>query len=145
MPGVNGDETFSCLFESLDEGNKIWNKRTPVLLLSISKTTYGKNDKPNPYHQFDLGASMAYLAVQATAMGLFIHQMGGFSAEKVISGLAIPEPYQPVTIAAIGYAGDPESLDAFNLRREMAPRERMPFSDFVFSGKFGEPSSLFTD
>ena len=35
--GIRPDDTWQKIYESLAEGNKIWNKNTPVLVVSIGK------------------------------------------------------------------------------------------------------------
>jgi hypothetical protein len=43
---------------------------------------------------------------------------------------------------AIGYPGDPASLPEDLRQKELAPRQRKPIGDFVFSGKFGRAAGL---
>jgi hypothetical protein len=43
---------------------------------------------------------------------------------------------------ALGYLGDPESLPEELRKREIAPRQRKALQEFVYSGKWGQPSSL---
>jgi hypothetical protein len=50
--------------------------------------------------------------------------------------LGIPEGYEPVTMGAIGYIGDPETLPEHLRERELAPRRRKPLEELVFRGKW---------
>jgi hypothetical protein len=54
----------------------------------------------------------------------------------------IPAGHDPVAMIAIGYPGDPESLPEDLRKKDLSPRQRKPIREFVFSGKFGQPSGL---
>jgi hypothetical protein len=43
---------------------------------------------------------------------------------------------------ALGYPGDPEALPERLRQRELAPRERKPLTEFVFTGHWGRTSPL---
>jgi hypothetical protein len=54
----------------------------------------------------------------------------------------IPEGHDPLTAAAIGYAGAPESAsDPQFAERDRASRPRKPLSQIVFQGGWGKPLS----
>ena len=140
--GFKGDETYNKLVDSMVEFNRLWAVTAPVLLLAIAKTTNHKGE-PNTAAVYDLGQSVAHLTFQATADGLYVHQMGGFDAAKTIEAFEIPGEYRVMTIIAVGTIGDPELLHE-NLRKmEITPRERIKIQDLVFSGSFGKPSEVF--
>ena len=75
-------------------------------------------------------------------MGLAVHMMGGFNVDMAREVFEIPLRYDPVAMIAIGYPGDPGSLPEDLRQREVAPRQRKPIREFVFSGKFGQPAGL---
>lgn len=77
---------------------------------------------------------MGNLTLQAQSLGLFLHQMGGFDADKARTLYNIPEDYEPVAAIAVGYPGNVNQLDADLQQRELSPRSRKPLTDFVFSG-----------
>jgi hypothetical protein len=54
----------------------------------------------------------------------------------------IPEDYEPATVIVVGYPGDPQSLSDGLRERELAPRIRKPFKEFVFTGKWGNTLSV---
>jgi len=126
------------LFDCLAEGNKLWAGRPPVLMLSIAKLFFEEDHSPNRHAFHDVGQAIAYLTVQATALGLFVHQMAGFDVDKARRDLAIPDGFEPVAMVVVGYPGDPTLLPDRLRQRELAPRRRKPIEDFVFSGRFGE-------
>ena len=82
------------------------------------------------------------LVVQATALGLMVHQMAGFDVEKARNELKIPEGYDPVAMIAVGYPGNPDLLQEPYRTRESRPRERKPITEFVFSGEWDRPASI---
>ncbi|MEX0654129.1 MAG: nitroreductase family protein [Phycisphaeraceae bacterium] len=131
------EKVLSCLVEF----NRNWAKGAPVVMLTVTKTAFSKNDKPNRVHQHDLGLAMGNLSVQATAEGLFLHQMAGIEQEKVREVFGVPAGYEAQTACAIGYAGDPSTLPEAMRKDETAPRERKPLRAFVFDGTFGEAAA----
>ena len=97
------ESAFNKLLDCLVEGNRAWAKDAAVLVITTAKKTYSKNNQLNATYKHDLGLAVGNLCAQATAMGLHLHQMGGFSPEKAIEHLNIPEDFEPVTAIAIGY------------------------------------------
>jgi nitroreductase len=77
---------FDCLFE----GNQVWATHAPVLILAVACMRFSANDKPNRWGQYDTGAASMSLCVQATDMGLMVHQMGGFDPDRAKRLFAIP-------------------------------------------------------
>jgi nitroreductase len=137
-------ENFAKMVSVLMDGNSIWAKNAPVLLLSVARLNFKHNGSANRVAVHDLGAANASLTLQATALGLGVHQMGGFHRDKAREVFQIPEGWEPVAAMAIGYPGDPASLPENLQKREIAPRSRQPLSEFVMSGSWGRPSPLFS-
>jgi nitroreductase len=136
---------FERLLSCLAEGNQEWAQNAPVLMLSVAKLHFARNGKENRHAFHDVGAASATLALQATALGLFIHQMAGFDVPKAQEIYGIPEDYEPVAAIALGYLGDPNTLSERLLQREQAPRTRKPLEQFVFSGNWNQTSPLVTN
>jgi len=137
-------EAFERMAGVLVDANRVWAERAPVLVLTVAKTAFDRNGRPNAWAWHDTGAALAYLTVEATARGLFVHPMGGFSADAAREAFGIPEGYEPVAAAAIGYPGDPDSLPEPYDRRERAPRERIPLEEIAFGARWGEPARALT-
>lgn len=127
---------FERMLSCLDEGNQVWCKDVPVLLLNIARTVV-EGGKPNNYALHDCGQAAAHLTVQAATLGLYVHQMAGIEPDRIRALYAVPADYQPLTAIALGYIGKPEMLNDKLKARELAPRERRPQADFVFQGSFG--------
>ncbi len=133
------EDAHRAIADCLVEGNRKWAEAAPVLMISIAKLTFDRNDKPNRHAYHDLGQAMALLLVQATDLGLVAHQMAGFDEDRARATLSIPDNYDPVAGLALGYPGDAEKLPRELHEREYAPRQRKGFEEFVWSGVFGTP------
>ncbi|MBL7877836.1 MAG: nitroreductase family protein [Cyclobacteriaceae bacterium] len=130
-------DLWNKIFDTLEIGNKIWAEKAPLLILAMNRKTFLRNDKPNGSARFDLGAANALLSIQATELGLNVHQMGGFERQKAIETLNIPETHEPTVVMAIGYPGDVEELPNDNLKeRELAVRQRYTQEFFVMNKSF---------
>ena len=138
-------ENFQKLLGCLVEGNQAWAKNAPVLMLSVAKLSFAMNGKPNRHALHDVGAASANLTLQATALGLFVHQMAGFDIEKARREFSIPEGYEPGAAIALGYLGDDSGLPEKLRARNKSARKRKPLSEFVFAGAWGKTSSVAKD
>jgi nitroreductase len=134
-------DLFARLVGCLEEGNVRWAAKAPVLGLSIVRLTR-PNGRPNRTAMHDVGLAMQNLVIQATAFDLYVHMMGGYSTEKARSEFAIPDDHEPVAMFALGYLGDPTTLDEKHQQSELTERTRRPLADFVFGARWGEASSL---
>jgi nitroreductase len=138
---ANGPE-FERLLSCLVEVNQAWAKAAPVLVLGVISLKFSRNNKDNRVALHDLGLASANLSVEATARGLSVHQMAGILPDKAREMYQIPEHYEAWTGLAIGYKADPAQLPEALQERDLAPRQRKPLSQFVFTGKWGESSAL---
>jgi nitroreductase len=131
---------YERLLGCIVPANALWAASAPVLMLSVAKLTYDSNGSPNRHALYDVGQATANLAIQATALGLALHQMGGFDMERAREEFQIPEGYEPVAAIAVGYPGDPASLPESLRARASAPRTRRELGEFVFTGRWGKTS-----
>ena len=131
---------YDKLFHCLVEGNQVWAKQAPLLLLALAKMNFDHNGQPNRHAYHDVGLAVGNLVVQATALNLFVHQMAGILPDKIRQEYSLPAGYDPVTALAIGYAGDSRTLPEKLRDQEHAPRSRKALQKFVFSGTWGQPS-----
>lgn len=123
---------FENMLSTLAEGNTIWAKNVPLLILSVARSASSFNGKPNPYAWHDTGMAVGNLLVQATDMGLYVHQMGGYNKEMAREKLNIPEGYDPVAMIAVGYRGDNDDLPKDLQKREKAERTRLTSGEIAF-------------
>lgn len=128
---------FARLRDCLRPQNILWAQHASVLIIAVAQLSISAERGPNRHAIHDVGLANENLVLQAVAMGLATHQMGGFIPEKARETYNIPEGYEPITAIALGYPGDPEDLPPEVKAREVQPRERRPLSEFVFSGDWG--------
>lgn len=131
--GRRGDATYRKIFDTLVEFNQGWAKSAPVLILSVGSKKFQQSGKPNSYALHDTGAATAYLALQATALGLHAHSMAGFDHDKARQTFNVPEDFEIGAVTALGYFGNLEALPEGVLAAEESPRQRRPLHEFVFS------------
>lgn len=140
--GVRGTRTHEILAESLMGFNKLWASKAPVLVVGVGQKHFAGNGKANAYALYDLGAATMQLVLQAHALGLTSHQMGGFDRGVLREKLGIPEEYEFGAVVALGYQAEPASLgDETLIAREVAPRSRKPLEELVFA-EWGEPAEF---
>ena len=136
--------TWEKLYSCLLDRNQVWAKNAPVLLLAVARKRFEYNEKENRWWQHDTGQAMANIAMEATAHGLHVHQMGGYNVDKAREVFQIGDDFEPMATAAIGYLADSSVLEDTTLieRHENPLRQRKPLSEIVFGGVFGESSPL---
>ncbi len=127
----NQDENYAKLFDCLVEVNQYWAKYAPVLVMSIAKKTSTVTGKTNRFAQHDTGMAVGNILSQATSLGLYVHQMGGFSISKAKEHFKFDEDFEPMAIMAIGYKGEiklfPEDLQ----ERESNERIRKNLDEII--------------
>ena len=131
-------EGFAGILSTLVPFNQSWAKSAAVLGIAIASTHFANNGKPNDWARYDTGQAMAQLTIQAEFEGLKVHQMGGFDPAACAQVLGIPEGFVAAAAFAIGYEGDPATLDPQMQPGELALSERKPLAELVFHGKFGQ-------
>lgn len=136
---------FERMVGCLMEANQTWAKQAGVLVLTATRSNFQKNGKPNRVALHDLGQAAAHLSLQATSLGLQVHQMAGVNLSKVRQEYGVPEGYEPQTAIAIGYPDTSEPADetAQELhKRESGPRTRVELKEQVFSHRWGDGADL---
>ncbi len=132
------ERMLSCLVE----GNQEWAKLAPVLILTVAKSTFDHNGKANPHAWHDMGLAIGNLVIQATTLGLSLHQMAGILPDRIREVYGVPPEFDPVTALALGYAGEASLLPGEFGQREQASRTRRSLAEIVFGGQWGLPASL---
>lgn len=130
--GIKGkDENYEKLYNSLIEVNQNWAKYAPVLVASIALRNSSVTGKPNRFAQYDTGMAVGNLLAQATSMNLYVHQMGGFSVDKVREYFDIGEEYEVMAVMAIGYKCKIELFPDDLKEREQKDRFRKPLEELL--------------
>ncbi|XZE56257.1 nitroreductase family protein [Planctomycetaceae bacterium SH139] len=132
-------QALACLLDA----NRVWAANAGVILLTVTRTTFRQNGKPNRVALHDLGGATTSLALQATAEGLQAHQMAGINLSQVRSAYKIPTGFEPQTAIAIGYPDErPAASDDPLAARDNQTRVRLPLSELVFAGEWGTSANL---
>ena len=125
---------FEKVLGLLMEPNQKWAKTAYVLGFSSGKKTFSRNGAPNRFVLHDAGAATATLAVQATALGLRTHFMGGFDTGRARSEFHIPDDFEVGAAFAIGYIDEATTIPGVRTRKEL--------EEIDFSGDWGAPAPL---
>ena len=131
-------EGFGRLLDTLVERNRQWARNAPVLVLSVAKVDFTHSGQPNRHAWYDVGQAAAYLTLQATELGLYVHQMAGFDPVKARQLLNIPEGYEPAAMMAVGYQDDSGPL-AESRQLDGTRRPRKPLDTLLFEGTWAKP------
>ncbi len=123
---------FERLLGVLVPKNQDWAKQAGALAISLGKTTFTHNGAPNRFGIHDVGTAFGQLSLQAVAMGLHVHGMGGFDAARTRTEFAIPDDFEIGAAFAIGYLDGDDAAPA--------GRKRKPLSEIVFTGEWGKPA-----
>ena len=151
-PSCNGDEPWRYIvwdrtrdpaawqkaFDCLAEGNQAWVKNTPLLIAAGATAHFRHNGKDNRWAQYDTGAASVSICLQAVALGLAAHQMGGFDAQKLHAAFAIPGDITLMAMIAVGHQAAPDILEGEVCAREIAPRQRQPLGALFYDAAWGK-------
>lgn len=125
---------FAKLAKVMNDFNSGWAGDAPVLALGLAKTTFDLDGRPNPHAGHDLGQAIAHLTFEATRNQLYVHQMAGIEPEIANDIYDLPDDYKPMTMFAIGYKGQPESLGDKLQKQETSARSRKPLDEILVHG-----------
>ncbi|MGC1389922.1 MAG: nitroreductase family protein [Bacteroidales bacterium] len=134
-------KVFDDFVGFLSDGNKIWAKNAFALVISMARTKFSHNGKHNRFAFHDTGMAVNNLLLQALTLDIYVHQMGGYSIEKVKEYFQLGDGIEPVAMMAVGYLGDGSSLTPELLKRDEVRRSRKPVSDFVFKNSISHLTS----
>ncbi len=130
---------FAGILAGLVPFNQDWAKHAGALVVACSLlesvATPEYPAKPLPGSAFDAGAAWMSFALQAHALGLVAHAMGGFDRAALTATLAMPASVRIDCVIALGRPGDPASLSEA-LRGREHPNERRPLAELVMRGRF---------
>ncbi len=125
---LRGDAHWEAFSNIPNEFNRRWclNAGALIVLLSDKQASAAK-------HSFDAGCAWGYLALEAHAMGLATHAMGGFSADEAGAVLGLPEHLVPEVVIAVGRRADASTLPEDLREREVAS-PRKPLAEVLSAG-----------
>lgn len=118
-------ETLAAVHEALTRGNS-YLKSAPILIAVCGRPDDGQIVDDKEYYLLDAGLSIENLLLQAFAMGLFAHPIGGFDEATVRSALGIPDDVRVLALVGVGHPGRFDDLDERSQQRELRERTRLP-------------------
>ncbi|MFU8853810.1 nitroreductase family protein [Micromonospora sp. SL1-18] len=121
--GHRQDETWKRILVNLAESDQRWTRHAAALV--VGAHTGGGDPERAAY---DLGQAIAHLTVQASALGLHVHQLTRFDRTGLAAELDLPAGIRPLVVAAVGRLGDPLSLPEELRAREVTLRRRHPLA-----------------
>jgi nitroreductase len=126
-------ESFARVLSLLMEKNQQWAKDAYVIGFSAGKKTFTQSGAPDRFGLYDTGAAAASLAIEATALGLYVHFMGGFDAQRARNEFGVPEDFDIGAAFVVGHLRE---------GAQPTPRSRKPVEEFVFEAEWGKPAAL---
>jgi nitroreductase len=131
---------FNDFLNFLDESNRVWAKSAGVIIISMTRTKYSSIDRVNRYAFHDTGMAEINMILQAISMDIYVHQMGGFSREKVKEYFNLDENVEPVTMMALGYLGDGSELNDELRKRHFKRKTRKNINEYIFRNDLYTPA-----
>ncbi len=133
LVGAKGSETHQKIFSTLVGFNQMWAGNAGLLILGYTELKDSKG-QPNQYAVYDLGAASVSLIIQAFALGLHSHSMGGFDHEAAKKAFLLTDDHHLGAVIAVGHQDDPSSItNEQMLQRELEPRTRKPLSEIALT------------
>lgn len=128
-----GTELHQKVVAGLTGFNQAWAPAASALIVvSVKRAEDGSSHKGNFY---DAGLAVALMSVQAQALDLYTHQMGGILHDQLHKDLGLPENLEVALVFSVGKKDSPEKFEGPALERELAPRTRLELSEIVLHGK----------
>lgn len=124
LVGRRDDDSHRRILARLPAGERRWAGFAPLLLVGahLTRTEHGAE---LPHAAYDLGQAVAQLTVQATALGLSVHQITDLDAGALHAELGLPADTRAKVVIAVGRLGPADRLPADLRAREDAPRARL--------------------
>ena len=121
-----------AILDTFMDFNRVWAANAPVVGLTLARTEL--EGFMARTRDFDTGAAMMAMALQATGLGLSMHLLGGIDVEAA-HALTGTDPADTVVLCGwvLGHRGDGAELDD-KLRGREQPSARKPVDEFAFRG-----------
>jgi nitroreductase len=132
-----GEPAFAQLLAVLSPGNQPWAERASALVL-VAAEVVDEKGKARPWAHYDTGQAVAALSMQAEAIGLSAHQMGGFDAVAAARQFGLDAALTPVVVIALGLRDEANPLPEPYAARETAVRARSPLSSLLLAPASGQ-------
>ncbi|MBX3043777.1 MAG: nitroreductase family protein [Candidatus Kapabacteria bacterium] len=126
------ENAYMRAFNCIGEWNQRWVKTAPVIITSFADDRFRLNGEPNRWAQHDTGLATQNILLQAFALGLAAHPLGGFDGDKIKKEFSIDERFTAMACIAIGYQAGSDVLDDDHAKDELKPRLRRQLGTTFF-------------
>jgi nitroreductase len=133
-------EHFNEFLGFLEGSNAVWAKDAFALIIVLARTKHAYNGKVNRFAFYDTGMAVSNLLLQGIAFDLYVHQMGGYSSEKVKQHLNLGDDIEPLTIMAVGYLGEGNNISPELMKKDEIRRPRKGVNEIVFKNTLSQPA-----
>jgi nitroreductase len=120
--GLRDEEAHKRIFANLAADDQRWAGAASALIMA----GHVADGRPPGRAAYDLGQAVAHLSVQASALGLSVHQMDGFDPGFLRADLDLPASIEPIVVLAVGHLASPDTLPPDLRAREIGLRHRRP-------------------
>jgi nitroreductase len=131
LVGRRGDTAHAAFVQLLAPSVRRWAPAASALVFTLNQVASGPEEDAlgySDYAQYDLGQAVAHLTVQASALGLGVHQFAAFDHDGLAELAGVPPHWRVTTGLALGRA----------VAADLAPGVRRPLSELAFGARFGE-------
>jgi nitroreductase len=135
LVGRRGDVAHATFADLLAPSVRRWAPAASALVFTLNQVASGPEDDAlgySDYAQYDLGQAVAHLSVQASALGLGVHQFAAFDHDGLAAAAGVPSHWRVTTGLAVGLP----------IESDLAPRSRRPLPELAFGARFGVPLGL---
>jgi nitroreductase len=131
--GKRGTEVFGKIAAHLGGFNAAWSPKSAAYFV-VSAFVNGNDVEHGTTTQFDAGLATSQLVIQAHALGLHAHVMGGIEHGALAAELGYPENLAVLVVVAVGKVASADELEGPARDREIAPRTRLELDEIVLHG-----------
>ena len=131
----NEKDVFEDYLGFLSESNRVWAKSAYALIITFARTTFTHNGKPNRFALYDTGMAVTNLILQAMTFDIYVHQMAGYSVDKVKEYFKLGPDIEAISVMAVGYLGDGADLPPDIVKRDEHRRPKKPVNEYTFRNK----------
>jgi nitroreductase len=128
-----GTELHNKIVEGLTGFNQAWAPAASALIVVSVKRA--EDGTPHIGNHYDAGLAVSLMSVQAQALDLYTHQMGGILRDQLHEALELSADLEVVVVVSVGKKDKPEKFEGAALERELAPRTRLELAEIVLHGK----------
>lgn len=130
--GAGDDEARDAILGTFMEFNREWASAAPVVGLALSRTEL--DGFMARTRDFDTGAAMMSLTLQAQMLGLSMHLLGGIELDAAYEVTGADRETTEIHCGfIIGRRGPADALSE-KLQEREAPSDRKPVAEFAFRG-----------